>query len=119
MSMKNILALVLVVLLIGGGYYAYQYTKKQPVADVTPKETPTTPFTADEVAKHNSEASCYTIVNGMVYDVTSWIDRHPGGRQAILGLCGKDGTEAFTKQHGGQSRPESTLATFKVGVLAQ
>lgn len=75
-------------------------------------------YTLADVATHNSAASCWTVINGKVYDVTSWITQHPGGQQAILSLCGKDGSAAFTEQHGTQSRPNSELATFLIGSLA-
>ncbi|MEI7709620.1 MAG: cytochrome b5 domain-containing protein [bacterium] len=42
---------------------------------------------------------------------------HPGGSQAILYLCGIDGTKAFNDQHGGQARPERELASFVIGKL--
>lgn len=70
-----------------------------------------------EVASHNSVASCWTTINGGVYDLTAWIDRHPGGKEAILGLCGKDGSAAFDGQHGGQKRPAKELAGFQIGSL--
>lgn len=76
-------------------------------------------ITMAEVAMHNSKASCYTTIDGSVYDVTSWIDQHPGGADAILSLCGKDGTAAFADQHGGQRRPANELAGFKIGELAK
>lgn len=75
-------------------------------------------YTMADVAAHDSAASCYAAVGGSVYDLTSWISRHPGGERAILSLCGTDGTAAFTAQHGGQARPEQTLASFKIGTLA-
>lgn len=71
------------------------------------------------VAQHNSAQSCYTVVRGSVYDVTAWINKHPGGKDAILSLCGKDGTALFVDQHGGSGPQESQLASFKIGVLAQ
>jgi cytochrome b involved in lipid metabolism len=76
-------------------------------------------YTLAEVSKHNGQTSCWTAINGNVYDVTSWISRHPGGSDAILSLCGTDGSAAFTGQHGGQARPASELATFKIGTLKQ
>ena len=80
--------------------------------------TPTTSgYTMADVAKHNSQSSCWTAINGNVYDVTSWIDQHPGGAQAIISLCGIDGSSAFNDQHGGQRRPEQELASFKIGAL--
>ncbi len=76
-------------------------------------------YTLAQVAQHNNGASCWTAINGDVYDVTSWINEHPGGPQAILSLCGTDGSAAFNGQHGGQARPAAELATFKIGTLVQ
>jgi len=76
-------------------------------------------YTMADVQKHNSGSSCWTAINGNVYDVTNWINQHPGGPDAILSLCGTDGSSAFNGQHGGQGRPESELATFKIGTLTQ
>lgn len=45
-----------------------------------------------EVQKHNSVESCWVIISGTVYDVTSFIDKHPGGRNAILKAAGMDAT---------------------------
>lgn len=84
----------------------------------SPKETSGT-FTMGQVKTHNSGTSCYSVVNGSVYDLTQWIGKHPGGASAILSLCGKDGTQAFEQKHGGERRPESELASLKIGVLAQ
>ena len=74
-------------------------------------------YTLADVAIHNSGASCWSAINGGAYDLTSWINQHPGGPQAILSICGKDGSSAFSAQHGGQSRPANELAGFKIGVL--
>jgi len=76
-------------------------------------------FTLVDVAAHATVASCYSAVNGNVYDLTSWISKHPGGDRAILGICGKDGTSAFTGKHGGQEKPEAALKYFLIGTLAK
>lgn len=76
-------------------------------------------ITAGTVASHNSRASCWSSINGSVYDLTSWIPKHPGGEQAILGLCGTDGSAKFNRKHGGDASKEKILFGFKVGVLAQ
>ena len=75
-------------------------------------------YTLADVAQHTNQSSCWTTINGKVYDVTAWISKHPGGSRAILGLCGKDGSSAFNGQHGGQGRPASELATFIIGDLS-
>lgn len=74
-------------------------------------------YTAAEVALHTSTQNCWSIVNGKVYDLTSWISRHPGGSGAIKQMCGIDGSAGFNGQHGGQGRPEQELASFYIGVL--
>ena len=87
----------------------------------TPKPTKVNPaptgFTLSDVSNHASSSSCWTAVNGNVYDVTSFISQHPGGSRAILSLCGIDGSDTFNGQHGGQRRPASELASFKIGTL--
>lgn len=75
-------------------------------------------LTMSSVTQHNSAGSCWSAINGNVYDLTSWISRHPGGAQAILSLCGTDGSAAFTTQHGGQRRPADELKGFLLGPLA-
>lgn len=87
-----------------------------PTPTPTPKPTPSG-YTMTEVAAHASAESCWTAIEGNVYDLTSWISKHPGGKSAILRLCGKDGTDAFNAEHGGDARPERELASFKIGAL--
>jgi cytochrome b involved in lipid metabolism len=88
-----------------------------PPVVITPPSGTMTSYALAEVATHNTSASCWTVVSGSVYNVTSWIAQHPGGSSAIKAMCGVDATAAFTGQHGGQSRPVSELAGFKIGVL--
>lgn len=87
------------------------------VVNNTQTTTTANQYTIATIATHNSQSSCWTTINGSVYDVTNWISQHPGGEQAILGLCGIDGSSAFNDQHGGQRRPESELSSFKIGTL--
>jgi len=89
-----------------------------------PADQPTAPestvasFSTADVATHNGRASCWTIVNGAVYDVTAFIDKHPGGAENVLKLCGKDGSVLFGAKHGGQAKPEAALESLKIGALA-
>lgn len=73
-------------------------------------------ITKEEVAKHNSEQSCWVIVDKSVYDVTNFIPQHPGGKDKILPYCGGDATDAFFGK-GHSSQAQDLLATFKVGDL--
>ena len=76
-------------------------------------------ISSTEVAAHASRESCWSIVNGNVYDLTSWIPKHPGGEGAILGICGKDGSSKFNGQHGKDAKKVALLAGFKIGVAAK
>lgn len=58
-------------------------------------------FTLEEVALNNTASSCWAVVDGSVYDLTTWIAEHPGGPRVIERLCGTDATSAFTNQHSG------------------
>lgn len=71
----------------------------------------------ETVALNDSEASCWTVVNGNVYDLTDWISSHPGGASRILGLCGIDGTSQFEGQHGGSAAAEGTLEGYLLGSI--
>lgn len=75
--------------------------------------------TMAEVQKHNTSSDCWAVVNGSVYNFTSWISEHPGGAQAIINMCGKDGSAAFNAQHGSFAQALEVLLTLKIGVLAQ
>ncbi|MFA5870449.1 MAG: cytochrome b5-like heme/steroid binding domain-containing protein [Candidatus Paceibacterota bacterium] len=131
---KTVLGVIVVVAVIGGGIYIFsnkrQYSTPAPeqVSVINNNQkaqqgTSTTlavsqTFSAADVAKHNLETSCYTIIRGNVYDVTAFIPKHPGGTDPILTGCGTDGTEAFVDKHGGNEKMETILETMKIGVLA-
>lgn len=70
--------------------------RKEDVANTKKREMGK--FTAAQVAKHNSRDDLWLILDrdgtSKVYDLTSYVDEHPGG-DAILQNAGGDSTEAF------------------------
>lgn len=52
------------------------------------KPLPTIPQA--EVARHNTKKSCYVTIGSYVYDVTDFLEDHPGGDEFILEFAGKD-----------------------------
>ena len=76
-------------------------------------------FALADVSKHKDSASCWSAINGGVYDLTSWIPQHPGGPQAILSICGIDGSSRFNARHGGAALQAKILAGFKIGTLSK
>jgi len=73
----------------------------------------------DEVKTHNSDKSCWSVVDGKVYDLTRWINSHPGGPGVIRAMCGVDGTRAFLNQHEGRREPIQKLAMYLLGPLSK
>ena len=49
-----------------------------------------------KIAKHSSPDDLWLIHNNYVYSVPKeWLDKHPGGWDAIAQFGGKDATDAF------------------------
>jgi cytochrome b involved in lipid metabolism/uncharacterized membrane protein len=92
-----------------------------PIARPTPTptgtETPGTGITVAQVATHNKATDCWTIVKSDVYDLTSYIQQHPGGAGVLTNLCGKDASSAFESQHSTEMAPASALAALKIGKI--
>mmetsp|Transcript_13087 Transcript_13087/g.39581 ORF Transcript_13087/g.39581 Transcript_13087/m.39581 type:complete len:386 (-) Transcript_13087:271-1428(-) len=79
-------------------------------------DKPVKVFTVEEVAKHNTEKDCYIIVHRRVYDVTQYLDDHPGGYELIFRDGGKDATSDFEGMfHSAKAR--DILEEYFVGVL--
>lgn len=72
-------------------------------------------YTAEEVAKHKTRDDCWIIVEGKVYDITSYIDNHPGG-DSIMNRPGEDITEEFNgEQH--PNNVHDVIESYQIGVL--
>lgn len=57
------------------------------------------PCTWEELSTHNSKEDCWVAVDGRVYDVTSWIPKHPGGEDVLVLAAGRDITNLFESYH--------------------
>lgn len=62
-------------------------------------EVPSKTFTREEVAKHNTEDSVWFVVDAVVYDVSEFVDAHPGGEAVLRQVAGTDATSAFYNLH--------------------
>lgn len=71
-------------------------------------------FTLEEVAKHNTEGDCWTVVNNKVYNITEYIPSHPAGKSILQG-CGQDATQLFTDKH--SKKTNNKLNDYLIGNL--
>ena len=97
----------------------YVAPKASPASTPTAKAT-TEPagYTMEKVRANNTASSCWSVIDGNVYDLTKWISSHPGGAGNIISLCGKNGTTEFAAKHRGESNPQARLKGFLLGPLA-
>ena len=73
-------------------------------------------YTREEVSSHKTTKDCWIIINDSIYDVTQFMNEHPGGKKVILRVGGKDATEQFNQLH--QSNVLTKVAEkYKIGNL--
>ena len=127
---STIIFSVIVLLLlgaIGGGIWVTLDNRQaQPLPDNQTSDQAKA-YTLSEVAQHASRDDCWAIISGDVYDLTEFINRHPGGDE-ILRACGTDATTLFNSrqtqdgQWVGSGTPHSQaameqLAKLKIGTV--
>lgn len=91
-----------------------------PTATSSPTATPSSmypTFTSAQVLEHNNKSSCWTIVDQKVYNVTEWINAHPGGPDRIIGMCGADASAQFRGKH--RNSVDRILSAFYIGDLVR
>ena len=57
-------------------------------------------------------------IEDKVYDVTAFLDKHPGGREYLMLAAGRDNTDLFASYHPFTSAPRSMLAQYEIGRVA-
>ena len=68
------------------------------------------PNLLDQLKSHNTLSSCWSVLNGAVYDLTNF--RHSGGQNKISSVCGGDMTNKLHGKHG--TRYDSFFANRRV-----
>ncbi|KAK6455404.1 cytochrome b2, mitochondrial precursor [Scheffersomyces xylosifermentans] len=69
----------------------------------------------EEVKKHNTRKDCWVIIHGKAYDVSDFVDEHPGGSGVILKYAGKDATKAFDPIHPGDTLVKYLAPKYHLG----
>ena len=75
-------------------------------------------YTWQQVAAHNTVDSCWVYCHSSVYDITTWLDRHPGGRDLLLLSAGRDVTDLLPSYHPFTDAPQRVLSKYLIGQLS-
>ncbi|TCD70797.1 hypothetical protein EIP91_001487 [Steccherinum ochraceum] len=70
--------------------------------------------TYEELKANSTKEQLWVLLHEKVYNVTKFIDEHPGGDEVILAETGKDATEAF-EDVGHSDEARALLADMLVG----
>uniref|UniRef100_A0A8C2QTW5 Cytochrome b5 reductase 4 n=1 Tax=Capra hircus TaxID=9925 RepID=A0A8C2QTW5_CAPHI len=73
--------------------------------------------TEEELKKHNKKDDCWICIRGFVYNVSPYMEYHPGGEDELMRAAGSDGTDLFDQVHRWVNY-ESMLKECLVGRMA-
>ncbi|KAI1323027.1 hypothetical protein F5Y16DRAFT_384958 [Xylariaceae sp. FL0255] len=73
-------------------------------------------YTLKQVAAHNSPTDAWMVIHGEVYDVTKYLENHPGGAEVLIDAAGKDASEDFDNAGHSEDAAE-IMAEYRIGKL--
>ncbi|ERN20183.1 cytochrome B5 [Amborella trichopoda] len=73
-------------------------------------------FPLSEVSLHSSKKDCWIIVRGKVYDVTGFLEEHPGGEDVLIEASGRDATKEFNEV-GHSSTAMAMMDGYEIGIV--
>ncbi|RPA80540.1 hypothetical protein BJ508DRAFT_415348 [Ascobolus immersus RN42] len=74
-------------------------------------------FTLEEVARHNTKDDLWLVIHNKVYNISKYLEDHPGGVDVLIELAGQDATTAF-EDIGHSDEAREQMEPFFVGELA-
>ncbi|XP_076233182.1 cytochrome b5 isoform X2 [Calliopsis andreniformis] len=101
-------------------YYHSFYCKiKNMATENSTVDTATTKlYTRAEVFKHTENNDLWIIIHNKVYNLSSFLNEHPGGEEVLLELGGRDGTEPF-EDIGHSSDARQMMESYKIGEIVE
>ena len=70
-----------------------------------------------KLAEHSKRDSVWMTIHGKVYDVTKYLDDHPGGEEVLLDRAGKDATEDY-EDVGHSNEARKALIPLEIGEVS-
>jgi len=73
-------------------------------------------YTREDIRVHNMSSDTWLIIHDKVYDITSFLEEHPGGEEVLLEQGGADATESF-EDVGHSTDAREMLQQYFIGEL--
>jgi cytochrome b involved in lipid metabolism len=71
-----------------------------------------------EIVLHNDDEHGYwLVIDGLVYDLTTFIREHPGGVHVLKGYAGMDATQGYLRAHRHRTEIEAMREMYEVGAV--
>ncbi|ORY79747.1 FMN-dependent dehydrogenase-domain-containing protein [Leucosporidium creatinivorum] len=103
-----------------------QLATAEPLALETPQNAPAlvskrklSTIEGEEVKKHNTRDSAWVVIDGVVFDVTKFLEGHPGGEEVLLEHLGKDISPIFSRIHASDVLQKTIDSLGVVGLLSK
>jgi len=77
-------------------------------------------YSLSDVAAHGHEEDCWMAIDGVVYDFTAYLPRHPAAPSVMLEWCGREASKAYNTKNRGRphsSHADALLPDFRIGRL--
>lgn len=84
------------------------------MTEMTTKQSPL--ISLNDLNKHKSKSDCWIAVHSKVWDITNFVDEHPGGPSVLLKCAGSDATQSFDEAHAPDMLQEMPKGSF-IGLL--
>lgn len=69
-----------------------------------------------DVAKHKDRSDVWMTIHNKVYNITKYLEEHPGGEEVLMDRAGDDGTDDY-EDVGHSNDARKKLAEFEIGEL--
>jgi cytochrome b involved in lipid metabolism len=75
-------------------------------------------ITKEELSKHNTARDLWLAIHNKVYDVTKFVEEHPGGEEVLLEQAGNYATEPF-EDVGHSTDARELIKQYEIGELVE
>ena len=79
-------------------------------------------YTLEEVAKHNTQQDCWMAIEGKVYDLSTYVPKHPTPPSVLVPWCGKEATEGMRTKGYGRDHSQfawDAMAEYLIGEFSE